>query len=831
MLSRIVFDPMRRAALFRLQGRPYSSAGSSASEPLAVWFQNIYPIKLSRFDPRHLWAQRYAFLLKENAKKDIIPPPEAFKGKFTYINSVSSIKEGGLLIRFNYDGDKQEAFDTISQFVAQKDLRSLVTFGQRIKAYPVQGVPWIEDLHSSIPSTRVNLEFRGPELPLEVLYKEFRVFGSMFQIAVDPIGPNKDAPRRGHVQFYSIRSATAARICLNGKVIDGTKVSIAYEPALSRNVLTNWIRDHPRISAPVILAVLSFAAFLIFDPMRVFFITNTVTQRFSITHYIADFGESLKRAVGAFFFGNAISSDDDDDEDNDDSKQHDMTASFTERKIHENNLLVYLREAPDTAMLIHGSKGTKSTELVEKCTRTEPYVLHIRLDELVNANDHIMLNRIAAQFGCFPMFNWMVSSGAMIDTLITAATGAKAGFSSTSEAQVKQVFEYATAAFNNIVTHELKKHQHLVDLQSHLDVPDYSKIPEVQYPVVVIDGYLTNEKARQSFLYESLTEWAATLVEVHAAHVVFLSDNPGAVKYLGRAFPNKTVETILLKDASHESSISYAYRRLGLPNSQPLPEELEHSVKALGGRLTDLEQLLQKIKASLKAQHSAKHTEHTTLLGKKKGIEDAVQNATPQELADATVKAFQDMIIRSETEIRKNGLFEDVGNSASTKTTKEWTTVQFWKIITLLTKYEEISYDDLRYHALFKGDESAIQAIERAGLISVGLKNGRPFSIKPGRPIYRSAFVHLQSDQKYSAIMGLKTVKTLAADELVKISALESEMSTITSKSDSRLGWWAQGEVRKRVDFLAKLIGESHRKLASLDAEERKLKKHLQLAE
>ncbi|KAJ3264817.1 mitochondrial escape protein 2 [Chytriomyces hyalinus] len=826
----------------------FSNPSSSVVCPqvLAVWFDNIYPIRLSTWDPRHWWATYYARILKDSVKKDIIPPASTFKSNFSYLNSVSSIKEGGLLMRFEYDGNKQDAFDTITEFVDRKGLRSMVTLGQKIRAYPVEGEPWIEDLHSSIPSTRINLDFVGPALPIETLYNEFRRFGSMFDVVVDEKSGGKDAPRRGHVQFYSTRSATAARVCLNGKVINGTKVLISYEPALSRNFIFKMLRDHPRISIPIALALLALLSYLIFDPMRVFFITNTVTNRFSVTRYISDISETMKIAVRRFFFGSSLTSDKKSDYDDDDDyeKQQDYSASFAERKIHENTLLVYLKEAPDTAMLVHGPKGTKPSDLVDKCVQTEPYVLRINMDELINQADHVMLDRFADQFGCFPMFNWMVSSGAILDTIIAAGTGSKPGLNSTCEDQIKLVLEYATAAFNNIVTKESIKRQRLADqLEPVADSQEYGKLPEIQYPVVIIEGFLSNEKGRQSFLYELMTEWVSTIVEEHLAHVVFVSDNPSAFKYLGRAVSNKTVETITLKDASHESSLLYVYRRLGLPNSKPLPAELEDSVLAIGGRLTDLEQLLQKMKASLKAQRAAHGHEDIPQepqlaisilgLGPRFKAHDVVASASMEDLTDATIKSFNDMVVRSETEIRKAGLFEDIGAviSRRSEAPMEWSTVQMWKIVQLLSKFEEISYDDLRFHALFKGDEAPIQAIERAGLISVGHKDGRPFTIKAGRPLYRTAFKRLESDPKYAAIMGLKTTKTIATNELANLSALENELNLITGQSDSRLSWWARGEVRKRVDFLAKKIGESQRKIAALDAEQRKLSKAVKLEE
>ncbi|KAJ3031438.1 UNVERIFIED_CONTAM: mitochondrial escape protein 2 [Siphonaria sp. JEL0065] len=830
---------------------PSTSTAQAKGTPLAIWFEGVFPVKLSRWDPRHTYARVYANQLKEDAKKIMIPPPEEFPKAFTYLNSVSSIKEGGLLVRFLYDGDKKEAFDTIEKYVEGKGgMRSLLTLGTKLKAHPVEGVPWIEDLRSSIPSSRINLTFKGPELPIEQLYNEFRGFGKIDSVVVQP-GAAKDSPKVGHIQFLSSRAATSARVCMNGKVIDGTTILVSYEPALPRNAIFNFIRDHPRISFPIVLAILAFLSFLIFDPMRVFFVTNTITERFSIQKYslrLHDVVEFIKESVLNLAYGELPKNE---------QKEDDTTVSdaLMERKEHEAKLMMYLKETPETAMLIHGPKGTRSGDLIEKCTKNEPYVLRINLDELINQPDHIMLNRLASQIGCFPMFNWTVSSGAVLDTLVTAGTGVKAGFSSTSDSQVRKIFEIATIAINSITAAQVSKHQAAVDQHHHVtnghaslnDIADadtvLASIPEIQYPIVIIDGFLSNEKAKQSFVYELAAEWAASLTELHIAQVVFMSDNPASIKFLGRAIPSRTVDTITLADASYASSIAYAYRRLGLPTTQKLPTELEECIKALGGRLSDLEQLMQKTKAALKAQrHRAvaagndvslirklrlnRHGEHVV------DLSDAA-SATPEELANAVKKAFNDIVVRTETEIRKVGLFEDVGVSvvAANDGKKEWNAVQVWKIIQLLTKYDEVSYDDLRYHPLFKGDESAIQAIERAGLITVGLQEGRPYIIKAGRPVYKSAFTRLQNDKKYAAIMGLKTVKVLVNDEMAKVSAYEKELALLTTQvSADRISFFSDN-LSGRVNFLAKLISECHTKLYAYDAEERRLKKIVKLSE
>ncbi|KAJ3110626.1 mitochondrial escape protein 2 [Physocladia obscura] len=581
--------------------------------------------------------------------------------------------------------------------------------------------------------------------------------------------------------------------------------------------------------------------------MRVFFVTNAVTERFSVNRYLGfgidDVFSSSKSFLMSLIFGKLpdVTSGNEFDEE---VESHFMK----ERKDYEAKLNIFLKETPETAMLIYGPKGTRHTDLVEKCTKSEPYIMRIRLDEIINQPDHIFLDKLSRQTGCFPMFNWTVSTGSLLDTIVTATTGTKAGFASTAESQIRKIFEITTIALNRIVHSEHQKRQAALNhfQLSNQAPPSTDAVPDIEYPVIVIEGFLGNEKAKQAYVYELLTEWTNTLVEMQVAQVVFVSDNPAAVKYLSRAIPRKTIETIALADASFTSSISYAQGRLGLVFGQRLPVELEQAIYALGGRLTDLEQLVQKVKAALRAknQNSNNNNSNGTILQKLRrtafvseshDVSDAAL-ATPEQLADAASHAFNDIVVRTETEIRKIGLFEDIGvatvSSSSLPVKKEWTAVQMWKIIQLLTKFEEVSYDDLRYHPLFKGDETAIQAIERAGLISIGLHEGRPYIIRAGRPVYRTAFARLQSDKKYSAIMGLKTVKTLVNDETVKLKEYESELSTLTGQIlTDRIGLWGASDLRSRANFVAKLIGESHVKLAALDAEERKLKKVVKLVE
>jgi hypothetical protein len=93
-------------------------------------------------------------------------------------------------------------------------------------------------------------------------------------------------------------------------------------------------------------------------------------------------------------------------------------------------------------------------------------------------------------------------------------------------------------AMNRITSNQLTKQQRALDAQRTTLENDPAAVlppvPDVVYPVVIIEGFLTKENARQHFIYEMLAEWAALLAEYHIAQVVFVSNNPAATKYIGR---------------------------------------------------------------------------------------------------------------------------------------------------------------------------------------------------------------------------------------------------------------------------------------------------------
>jgi hypothetical protein len=58
---------------------------------------------------------------------------------------------------------------------------------------------------------------------------------------------------------------------------------------------------------------------------------------------------------------------------------------------------------------------------------------------------------------------------------------------------------------------------------------------------------------------------------------------------------------------------------------------------------------------------------------------------------------------------------------------------------------------------MFKNDETALRSMEHAELIAIGTDNGRPSTIKPGKPVYKYVFDRLVS----GALLCINFIKDL----------------------------------------------------------------------
>lgn len=235
-----------------------------------------------------------------------------------------------------------------------------------------------------------------------------------------------------------------------------------------------------------------------------------------------------------------------------------------------------------------------------------------------------MTKNLAKEVGYFPVFTWLASMSGLIDTAVTATTGQKANLASSPDSQIKAILETVAIALRDVVPNEKEERrraeeeaqreniiQRLKNLvtgrrlaevikeKNEEEERDEDKLDEKSIPIVVIDNFMYRETAKNATLWEELAEWAALLIENGIAHVVFVTSNPGVMKILGKALPGKSFYSIQLQDAPPETAMNFINKQLGNEVEDP---DLHDVVAALGGRLTELELLVQKMKMKMDAQ-------------------------------------------------------------------------------------------------------------------------------------------------------------------------------------------------------------------------------------
>ena len=163
---------------------------------------------------------------------------------------------------------------------------------------------------------------------------------------------------------------------------------------------------------------------------------------------------------------------------------------------------------------------------------------------------------------------------------------------------------------------------------------------------------------------------------------------------------------------------------------------------------------------------------------------------------------------------------------------RAWTPEQAWLLIKSLATNPSIRYNELLLSDTYKSSgtgtsnnnnntngESTLQALEQAELITITSTNGRPSSIKPGRPVFAAAFKRLTEDHVLKARMDLAILSQLVQIETHAIEKCESELnllaqfqlphrSPLALELQSRLAWLLQ-KVRVAQDKLERYEGES----------------------
>jgi hypothetical protein len=83
-------------------------------------------------------------------------------------------------------------------------------------------------------------------------------------------------------------------------------------------------------------------------------------------------------------------------------------------------------------------------------------------------------------------------------------------------------------------------------------------------------------------------------------------------------------------------------------------------------------------------------------------------------------EAVEDIVNRGASELRKNAFGDDAEDAKNLA----WTREQAWAVLRALASAPDVPYHDTLVNYPFKGDEGALRQMERAELVSIGMRDG-----------------------------------------------------------------------------------------------------------
>jgi hypothetical protein len=289
------------------------------------------------------------------------------------------------------------------------------------------------------------------------------------------------------------------------------------------------------------------------------------------------------------------------------------------------------------------------------------------------------------------------------------------------------------------------------------------------------------------------------LTTTNVAHVVFLTNDVAFSKSLSKALPDRVFRQISLSDCSPEVAKKFVITHLDSDvEDDPAPkdgsekklpsqhrtdlDELDTCIDLLGGRLTDLEFLARRIKTG----------------------------ETPN-------KAVNEIIDQSASEILKMYIFGAEDDGAK----RQWNAEQAWLLIKKLAEKDNLRFNELLLDDIFKtGGEPVLRALEQGELISiVSGPNGRPSTIKAGKPVYHPAFKRLTEDKVLKSHLDMSILTNLTKIENATIDKCENELLLLSKLKNQ------PAQTTTRVQYLLAKLMASQTKVEQYEAEIKGLKK------
>ncbi|SCU86367.1 LAFA_0E00298g1_1 [Lachancea sp. 'fantastica'] len=752
-----------------------------SEEETLLYFDNVYPRATSLWSP----TQWYNILLT-NQSRDAVrskimeyasPKTNPIHG-LELRSSIPVKRDGGVFATFLVPPTYSvaEVNSMIQKNTAKESSGSLLSFVTRAAAFPVKGTPWIEDLRR-LPSTIIRIKFEGEPLSEEEIYSLFRRYGTIVDIF-----PPKKGENIATLRYRSFRGAICAKNCVTGMEVHNNVIHVQYERHANEHMFRDFFLNHTRIAVPLIIALLSIAAVLVFDPIREFSIEQKITHQFSLSrdnYFVKSFFKFTSYTVSSFksLLGT-------------ENVQTNKKQLWEERIEKVSDLRMWLEENNNTFVIVRGPRGSGKHDLVVQHTlHDRPNVLYIDCDKLTKSRtDSKFLMNAAAEIGYFPIFPWINSLTNVIDLAVQGLTGQKTGLSESKETQFRNMLTTALMSIRQIA---LKGYHPVIGSGENaisVKEEDYLQQHPEKKPVIVIDRF-SDKAEMNSFAFKELSDWAAMLVQMNIAHVIFLTETVSPNQLLSESLPNQVFKTLALSDASKESARSYVLASLEQADltvddekqSQPVDlseetmREIDTSLEPLGGRMLDLQAFVRRVKSG----------------------------ENPKEALDKMVEQALEQI----TQIF---LAENVDQIRS---------AQAWELIGLLSKQPVVPFKSIVFRPLFKSaPEAGLMELEKNGLITVSRDRGVLKDIRPAKPLFRAAFEYLLESNEIAAVLETGYLLKVVNFETKRIQKWEEELRSLGKVTDTKL-------FKSRLTYLANKIDASSESINNCEEKIKQLSK------
>lgn len=780
-----------------------------SDEETLIYFDNVYARATSVWNPT-LW---YNLLLRNQSRdavrekiRNLASPPNNPIYGLELKSTIPVKRDGGVFATFVVPPKytKAQVNSLIQQNTARESSKNLLSYFTRVSAFPVKGSPWIEDLRR-LPSTTIVIKFQGPALTEEEIYSLFRRYGTIIDI-FPPTAANNNVAK---VRYRSFRGAISAKNCVSGIEIHNTVLHIQYENIIRGHLVSNFFTNHTRIAIPVLFALLSIFAVLVFDPIREFSIEQKITHKYSLS-WDNKFWKQLKTLTSStmtsikYYWGGP--------DDN-----HQRKHLWEERIEKVNDLKMWLEENNNTFVVIRGPRGSGKHDLVMQHTlQNRANVLYLDCDKLIKSRtDPKFLKNAASQLGYFPIFPWIDSVTGVLDLTVQGLTGQKTGLSEMKESQFRNMLTTSLMSIRRIALKNYKAFVSTGDGTVNVKEEDYLQQHPEAKPVIVIDRF-EGKSEINGFVYKELSDWAAMLVQMNIAHVIFLTETVASNQRLSESLPNQVFKNLILSDASKENSRNYVLSQL--------EDYLYYNKKSKGENVKEPEsekEIAENNDSDSEADTSVKEAE--VILNEKELQEiDASLEPLGGRMLDLQAfvrrvksgeepsEALDKMIEQASEQITQMFLSDKIDSNKS---------AQAWELIELLSANPVIPFREIVNKPLFKAaPETGIMELENNGLITVSRDRGVLQEIRPAKPLYRAAFTYLINDPELAKVLKTRYLLKVVGFETGRIKKWEEELKPLGKVPDQKL-------FKTRLDYLSGKINASNAVITKCEEEIKNLSK------